>query len=390
MFRLRPTARQHVALAACLEAHRELYNAALQERRDAWLHSKTRIYYGDQSAQLTEIRQACLDQAVWSFSSQQATLRRLNKSFQSFFRRVKTAKPGVKAGYPRFKGKARFDSVEWPKDGDGARWLPEQKRVYLQGIGQVKVQLHRQVVGRVKTIQVKRCGRRWLLVLSCDDVPTNPLPGTGRQTGIDVGIASFATTSDGEHVDNPRWGRKADGRLAAAQQRLGRAKRGSNNRERKRETVAARHRKIANQRKDFHHKQARALVESYDVLVVEDLKIANMLRRAKPVPDPDNPGQYLANGAAAKSGLSRSISDAGWGRFVSVLRAKAEEAGRTWIEVDPRHTSDGCEKCGYAAAENRVTQAEFVCQRCAHRAQADEMAARNILRAGLALHAQAA
>lgn len=117
MFRLRPTARQHVALAACVEAHRELYNAALQERRDAWAHSKTRIYYGDQSAQLSEIRSARPDVAVWSFSSQQATLRRLNKAFAGFFRRVKTAKPGVKAGYPRFR--VRADSTVWsgPKMG---------------------------------------------------------------------------------------------------------------------------------------------------------------------------------------------------------------------------------------------------------------------------------
>jgi putative transposase len=124
--------------------------------------------------------------------------------------------------------------------------------------------------------------------------------------------------------------------------------------------------------------------------VVEDLKIANMLRRAKPVPDPNNPGQFLPNGARAKTGLSRSINDAGWGRFVSILRAKAEEAGRTWIEIDPRHTSDCCEHCGHAAPENRVTQAEFRCTACGLVAQADEHAARNILRAGLALHAQAA
>jgi putative transposase len=370
-----------------VEAHRELYNAALQERRDAWAHSKTRIRYGDQSAQLTEIRSARPDQAMWSFSSQQATLRRLNRAFAGFFRRVKR---GQKAGYPRFKGKARFDSVEWPKDGDGARWLPEQRRVYLQGVGHVNVSVHREVQGRVKTIQIKRQGRRWIVVLSCDDVPTNSLADTGRQAGIDVGIASFATTSDGEHIENPRWGRVAADELAAAQRRLVRAKRGSRNRCRRRETVAARHRKIANQRKDFHHKQACTLVQHYDLLVVEDLAIANMLRRAKPVPDPDKPGAYLSNGARAKSGLSRSISDAGWGQFVSILRAKAEDAGRTWIEVDPRHTSDRCEACGHAAAENRVTQAEFVCQRCSHRTQADEHAARNLLRAGLALHAQAA
>jgi putative transposase len=387
VFRLRPTARQHIALNACLDAHRELYNAALQERRDAWAHSKTRIRYGDQSAQLSEIRASRSDQGVWSFSSQQTTLRRLNKAFDGFFRRVKA---GQTPGYPRFKGKARFDSVEWPKDGDGARWLPEHRRVYLQGIGQVKVTVHRQVQGRVKTIQIKRHGRRWVLVLSCDDVPATALPPTGQQAGIDVGITTYATMSDGTAVDNPRWARRAAAQLETAQQRLARAKRGSNNRRRKRETVAARHRKIANRRKDFHHKQARTLVARYDLIAVEDLAITNMVRRPKPKPDPDKPGQFLPNGAAAKSGLNRSISDAGWGQFVSILRAKAEDAGRTWIEVDPRHTSDRCEACRYAAPENRVSQAEFICQRCGHAAPADEHAARNILRAGLAHHAHAA
>ncbi|WP_216866440.1 RNA-guided endonuclease InsQ/TnpB family protein [Mycolicibacterium goodii] len=384
VFRLRPTARQHVALAACVESHRELYNAALQERRDAWSQSKTRISYGGQSAQLTEIRGVCPDRAVWSFSSQQATLRRLTKAFDGFFRRVKR---GDTPGYPRFKGKGRFDSVEWPKDGDGARWLPDHNRVYLQGVGQVKVSAHRPVQGRVKTIQIKRQGRRWLLVLSCDDVPASPLPGTGRQAGIDVGVVTYATCSDGTEVANPRWARQEAARFEAAQQRLQRAQRGSNNRIARRETVAARHRKIANRRKDFHHKQARELVARYDLLAVEDLTISNMVRRAKPKPDPDNPGQFLPNGARAKSGLNRSISDAGWGQFVSILRAKAEDAGRTWIEVNPRHTSDRCECCGHAAPENRVSQAEFVCQRCDHHAAADEHAARNILRAGLALHA---
>jgi Probable transposase/Putative transposase DNA-binding domain len=155
---------------------------------------------------------------------------------------------------------------------------------------------------------------------------------------------------------------------AAAQQRLARAKRGSKNRQRRRETVAARHRKIGNQRREFHHKQARAVLGRYEVLVVEDLQIANMMRRAKPVADVENPGRFLPNGARAKSGLNGSIGDAGWVGFVSILRAKAEDAGRVWIEVYPRHTSDGREKCGYAAAENRVTRAEFECQRCSHRA----------------------
>jgi putative transposase len=382
-FRMRPTARQHVALAACLGSHRELYNAALQERRDAWAHSETHICYGDQSAQLKDIRRVRTNVAVWSFSSQQATLRRLNKAFAGFFRRLKA---GQTPGFPRFKGLSRFDSVEWPEDGDGARWHPDTGQVYLQGIGKVKVAMHRPVRGRVKTIQIHREGRCWVLILSCDDVPTRPLSATGRQAGIDLGIISFATTSDGMCVDNPRWARVAADKLASAQRRLASAERGSKNRLRRRATVAARHRKIAHCRRDFQHKTACVLVKRYELLVVEDLAIANMLRRAKRIPDPDNPGAFRPNGARAKSGLNRSISDAGWGQFVSILRAKAEDAGRKWLEVDPRHTSDRCEACGHVAAENRVTQAEFVCQACGHNAQADEHAARNILRAGLALH----
>ena len=194
--------------------------------------------------------------------------------------------------------------------------------------------------------------------------------------------------------------------MAAAQQRLATKQRGSKNRAKARQTLAARHRKIANQRRDFHHKSARYLVQSYDLIAVEHLQIANMQRRAKPMPDPEHPGRVLPNGGAAKTGLNRSISDAGWGQFLSILRAKAEDAGRIWIHpfhpagpavtgpaaargsaVNPRHTSDGCEACGHIAQENRVSQSEFVCRACGHAAQADEHAARNILRAGLALHA---
>jgi putative transposase len=380
-FRLRPTARQHVALGRCLASHRELYNAALQERRDAWRLSKTAVRYGDQSAQLKQIREVRPDVAVWSFSSQQATLRRLNRAFAGFFRRLKA---GETPGYPRFRSAQRFNSVEWPKDGDGCRWQPSARRVYLQGIGQVKVTVHCQVEGQVKTIQVRREGRRWMLVLSCDQVPTRPLEPTEAAVGVDVGVASFATTSDGQRLPNPGYGRAAAARLATAQQALARKRRGSNNRQRARETLAARHRRIANQRRSFHHHAARALVARYDLLVVEDLRIRNMVRRPAPRPDPDQPGRFLPNRAAAKAGLHRSIHDAGWAQFVSILRAKAEEAGRVVIDVDARHTSDRCEACGHIAKENRVSQVVFSCRGCGHTANADEHAARNILRAGLA------
>ena len=380
-FRLRPTARQHAALGQCLASHRELYNAALQERRDAWRLSKTTVFYEDQSAQLKAIRKARPDVAVWSFSSQQATLRRLNRAFAGFFRRVNV---GRAPGYPRFKPAHRFDSVEWPKDGDGCRWHPDTRKVYLQGIGQVKVTVHRQIEGRVKTIQVRREGRRWMLILSRDQVPIRPLEPTGAAVGIDLGIARFASTSDGKHVSNPGYGRVAAAKLAAAQQVLARKQRGSHKRRRARATVAARHRKVANQRRNFHHHAARALVVRYDLLVVEDLRIRNLVRRPAPRPDPDQLGRFLPNQATAKTGLHRSIHDAGWAQFVSILRAKAEEAGRVVIDVDPRHTSDRCEACGHTAAENRVSQAVFLCCSCGYTANADEHAARNILRAGLA------
>ena len=376
-FRMRPTAGQHRRLAACLHAHRDLYNMALRWRRGSWETDRAPVRYGEQSAALKDLRTSPA-YAAWSFSSQQATLRRLDKAFAAFYRRCKT---GEVPGYPRFKNEDRFDSVTWPSDGDGCRWKPEVGRVYLQGVGEVKVSMHRGVEGRVKTITAKREGRRWYLVLSCDEVPARPLAPTGKAVGVDVGIASFLTTSDGEHVPNPRHGRRGAARLAQAQVVFASKKRGSANRRAAKAVVANRHRKVANQRRDFHHRTARRLVTDYDVVVVEDLAITNMSRSASGTVE--NPGTNVAQ----KSGLNRSILDAGWGQFVNMLVAKAEEAGRRIVFTDPRHTSQRCHACGHVAAGNRVTQARFCCGACGHTAHADENAAANILRAGLALPA---
>lgn len=389
-FQIRPTVHQSAALTACLDAHRDLYNAALQERRDAYRHStRTTIQYGDQSAQLKAVRGADPAQARWSFSSQQATLRRLDKAFAAFFRRVKS---GETPGYPRFRGRNWFDTVDWPKDRDGCRWdstpgNPGSTRVYLQGVGHVKVNQHRPVAGIVKTVSVKREGRRWYVVLSCDGVPARPLPATGAVVGVDMGVASFLTTSDGQHVANPRHLAASAGKLARAQQAIARCKRGSNRRRKVRDRVAAAHRKVRRQRLDHAHKTALALVHDHDLICVEALQVRNMVRRAKPKPDPDMPGSFLPNGGAAKTGLNKSISDAGWGCFLAQLHAKAESAGRTVIEVNPANTSRTCPECGHCSADNRRTQAAFRCVRCGHTAHADVNAAVNILRAGLALHA---
>lgn len=382
-FLLRPTSRQVAALEACLEAHRDLYNAALEERREAWRMCKTNVSCFEQIRQLKFIRAADPDgQGCWSSTSQGLTVRRVQRAFAGFFSRVKK---GEVPGYPRFKSESRFNSVEMD-NGDGARWdsvsAGQATRVYMQGIGHVRVHQHRAVKGVVKTITVKREGNRWYVILSCGDVPAEPMEPTGAVVGIDLGIASFLTTSDGKHVPNPRPLAVVAERLAEAQRSLARKKRGSNRRKAVRK-VAALHGKVRRTRLDHARKTALALVRDHDVIVHEALKVADMTHRPKPRPAED--GTYELNGAAAKAGLNKSIHDAGWGVFLKALRDKAEEAGRVVIEVNPRHTSQRCAECGHVAAGNRATQAVFRCLSCGHEAHADINAAINILKAGLAL-----
>ncbi|MGW1710098.1 RNA-guided endonuclease InsQ/TnpB family protein [Streptomyces sp. NPDC002206] len=390
-FLMRPTARQAVALGELLRDHCSLYNGALQERRDAYRHtSRTSIRYGMQSAQLKDIRAFDPErQGRWSFSSQQATLRRLDKAFAAFFRRVAA---GRTPGYPRFRSVNWFDTVEFPKDGDGVRWdsTPHDRvtRVRFQGIGHVKVNQHRPVVGKVKTVSVKREGRKWFVVLTAEQDPPKPLPATGSMVGIDLGIASFLTDSGGVHIPNPRHARKAAAKLQAAQQALSRfprckVKNRTHNHQRAVEKVAALHGKVRRQRLDHAHKTALALVRAHDFIAHEDLKIRNMSKTPAPKPDPEVPGSFLPNGAAAKVALNRSIADAGWGEFLAILNAKAESAGREVMAVDPRNTSRRCPECGYIAKENRLTQEKFHCVSCGHQAHADKVGALNVLRAGL-------
>jgi putative transposase len=398
-FLMRPTAGQRQSLGEMLRDHCSLYNGALQERRDAYRHtSKTSITYGQQSAQLKDIR--AFDpqrQGRWSFSSQQATLRRLDKAFGAFFRRVKT---GRTPGYPRFKGVGHFDSVTFPSNGDGCRWdsTPHDPatRVRLQGVGHVKVHQHRAVAGTVKTVTVKREGRRWYVVVTADQGQPEPLPATGAVVGIDMGVAHFLTTSDGIHVPNPRFVRRAADELAAAQQALSafprrRAKDRSRRHRAAVEKVARLHRKVRLQRLDHHHKTALALVRDHDVIAHERLNIAGMTRTPNAKPDPEQPGVFLPNNAASKAGLNKSILDAGWGCFLGILAAKAESAGRRIVPVDARNTSRTCPRCGHVAKENRVTQEKFRCVTCGHAQHADVVGALNVLnRAGLVLREAAA
>jgi len=386
-----PTRPQEGRAVRLLADHCDLYNAALQERREAWRMQRVSVSYGQQSAQLKEIRAADPQgQGRLSFTAQQQTLRRLNAVFAAYFQRVRDAERAKqrarskgenpkegRVGYPRFKPRQRFDQVLFVA-GDGAKWEATDgdrwAHASFQAVGRVKVRQHRAVVGRVKTLQLKREHRRWyVIVVTAAEV--EPLPPTGRSVGVDVGVARFLTTSDGEVVANPRFLDAAQQRIADLQRRKERARPGSGNRRRLRRRLAREWRKVRNQRRDFHHKTARALVDSCDALALEDLRVDGMTASASGTLE--QPGRNVTQ----KTRLNRSILDAGWAQFTSILTAKAESAGRRVVRVNPSLTSVTCHTCGTRCTRPR--QNTVVCPTHGM-LDADLNGARNIVtRAGL-------
>jgi putative transposase len=373
---LEPTVRQRRLLSEVLAKQCELYNAALEERRGRWRWNRESVSYFDQCRTLTGLREVRPDVLVCGVTVCRGTLKRLDRAFAGFYRRCRT---GQTPGFPRFKSAPRWDSVRW-EDTNGWRLQEHRKHLHVHGLGDTRVRLHRPVRGTPKAITVRREGRRWYVTVRCVDVPVRRLASTGREVGLDVGIASLVATSDGEQVTNPRWASTAADRLAAAQRSLAAKQRGSNRRRRAVERVAGCHRAVRNQRLDHLHKLSRRLVDDYDLIVYEDLGVAGMTRRPTPRLDPD--GTFAPNGAAAKTGLNRSIHDAGWATLVAMLAYNAEDAGREIVAVRAAYTSQTCAECGHVDAANRPTQATFKCVRCGHTDHADLNAARNILRLG--------
>ena len=374
-----PTRPQEGRSVRLLADHCDLYNAALTERRDAWRMQKVKVSYGDQSAQLKAIRAADpFGQGRHSFTAQQQTLRRLNTVFAVYLRRTRDLKGKVRrVGYPRFKPYQRFDQVLFVA-GDVARWEPADggrwAHASFQAVGRVKIRQHRPMVGRMKTLQLKREHRRWYVIV-VTDIEAVPLPATGRSVGVDLGVARFLTTSDGQIIANPRFLDAAQERIADLQRRKARARPGSGNRRRLRRALAKEWRRLRNQRRDFHHQTARALIDTCDALALEDLRVAAMTATAAGTVE--HPGRNVA----AKAGLNRSILDVGWGQFTSILVAKAESAGRRVVLVHPASTSIDCHACG--ARCTRPRRDTVVCP--VHGAlDADLNGARNIAtRAGL-------
>jgi len=385
-----------------LDRCRELYNAALTERRDAHdMHVKrhpgyyveetrkrltrelTIDYYG-QKRDLVEIKDLRPEYQGIASHVLQDVLLRLKRAFDGFFRRVQH---GEQPGYPRIQGRARSDSFCYP---DGAGWKLEAKErpaekkgivrvdLRLSKIGTVTLHLHRNMEGTIKTLTIKREGDHWYAVFTCEIDQPEPIPVSYEDVGIDLGVTHFAALSTGEFLDHPRYVRKAEKQLAQAQQALSRKKCGSHRRKRAGKRVGQIHRKIARQRRDFHHKAARKLVNRYQVIVLEELQTQNLTKRPKPKQDEN--GRYLPNRAAAKAGLNKSILDAGWYTFTRIVSAKAAWAGRTIIFVDPSSTSQTCPNCG-AIRKKTLDERLHSCE-CGCELDRDTAAARVILALG--------
>jgi putative transposase len=281
-YRLYPTAKQQALLDEQLAEARRLYNAALQERRDAWKMRKTSITYYQQCKQLRDIRSHG-DLSLVNYTSCQDVLRRVDKTFHAFFRRNKQ---GQKPGYPRFKSVTRFHSYSFPIYGNGCK-LRYNKRLYIQGVGELKIKLHREMTGEIKTVTLtKSCGK-WDVCFSVIVPDPSPLPATGAMTGIDVGLESFAVLSDGTTIKNPRYYQTAQAKLRRVQRKVCRRKRTSNRRRKAVQQLTRVHHHIKNQRSDFHHQVARKLINRYDVIAYENLNIKGLARSilAKPIAD---------------------------------------------------------------------------------------------------------
>ncbi len=357
-FKLKPTPDQERAMEFVLRRCRELYNAALQERRDAWQKCGVGITVAGQSAQLPDIKEVRPEYRDIHSQVLQDVLTRLDRAFQAFFRRVKN---GEKPGYPRFQGANRYNSFTYKQFGNGATL--DNGFLVLSKIGRIAVRWSRPLEGTPKTVTVSKEADGWYVCFSCVEVPVQPLPPTGQETGIDLGLESFATLSTGTMIHNPRGYRRAERRLKTAQRRVSRRKKDSNRRRKAVQLLAKAHQKVKRQRVDFHHKVALQLVRQNDTIYHEDLQTANMLKNHH---------------------LAKSIADAGWRRFLSILAAKAAYAGRRVVAVPPAYTSQTCSGCGVIVHKG-LSVRWHSCPDCGTSLHRDHNAAKNIERLGQSL-----
>jgi putative transposase len=376
-YQLRPTPEQEQALDLVLWRCRTLYNVALEQRKTWWERGQwvSATYY-QQKAELPDLKTACPEYAEVNAQVLQDVILRVERAFQAFFRRVKN---GETPGYPRFQGRGRYHSFTYPQYGGGV--VLDGGVLSLSKIGRIPLRLHRPLQGTLKTVTISREADGWYASISCAEVPREPLPLTGRETGIDVGLKVFLVTAGGEHVENPRHHRKAEKGLRKAQHCVSRRTKGSKRWWKAVGHCAKKYQKVKRQRSDFHHKTALSLVRDYDVIYLEDLQIRNLSRR--PNAKPDGNGGYAHNGAAHKAGLNKSINDAGWYAFRRILTCKAAWAGKRVEAIPPAYTSQDCSGCGERISKS-LSVRTHVCTTCGLVLDRDENAARNILASGRA------
>lgn len=352
-YRLYPSRSQEDNLWHVLDACRGLYNMALAERKYAYRLegrsvSKRELY------ELARRYRKTFPYADQMFSqTAQSVIEQVDAAFEAFFRRVKA---GEKPGFPRFKGRNRFNSFLFKQFGMGAKL--DGRRLKLYGIGRVRVRWHRPIEGAVKTVRIQHKAGRWYACFACEVPEPESLPETGRAVGIDVGISALLTTSDGEKVEHPAFYRAGQRKLRRLQRKLARARRGSQNRRKALRAVQRQQEHVANQRRDFLHKLSASLVHEYDRIALEDLRVSNMVRNRR---------------------LSKSILDGGWATFRQYLAYKAESAGRELAFVDPAHTSRSCSKCG-AVFQDFDLSTRWVRCACGLSLDRDHNAALNMLR----------
>jgi putative transposase len=355
-YKLCPTQEQERTFARILARCRELYNAGLQERREAWRRCQVSVSRLQQEAQLKDIRAELPEYAEIHSHLLQDVLTRLDRAFHAFFRR---AKAGETPGYPRFHGRDRYTSFTYKEFGNGAR-LDSSGCLDLSKIGCIAVRWSRPLEGNPKTITISWEADGWYVCFSCADVPTQTLPLTGQETGIDLGLESFATLADGEQIANPRIFRVAERKLRRAQRRVARRTKGSNRRRKAVHLLARAHQRVRRARADFHHKTALALVRQYDTLSHEDVQPANLVKNHH---------------------LAKSISDAGWSAFLTILAAKAAYAGKRVVAVPAAFTSQACSGCG-VLVQKALSVRWHACPACGTSLHRDHNAALNILRRG--------
>ena len=355
-YRLRLTAKQRSVLSVQLEVCRRLYNHLLSERIQAYEDRGESLSRYDQIKRLPLLKQDRPSLTQVNAQVLQNVAVRVDWAFKAFYRRYK--KPGETPGFPRFKGQGRYDSFTYPQAKDAFRL--DAKGLRLSKIGCLRVVQHRPLEGTPKTATLHRSSTgKWHVSLVCD-VEAAPLPPTGEAVGIDVGLEKFATLSTGEIVDNPRFLRSDEKKLAKANRRLAKATKGTPQREKVRKILGRIHERIAYCRHNFAHQEARKVVNRFDVIAIEDLKVNAMVQNRC---------------------LSKGIADAAWSKFRQVLSYKAEEAGRTLVAVNPAYTSQDCSDCGHRL-KKALSVRRHVCPCCGLDINRDENAARNILRLG--------